>query len=387
MSFIVREIKVPRKMRPAGKKPAEGSIGLSRRELVRSVAAFCLLQLPTACGPSAAAPGGLARPSFPPARPSAASAASRGGFGGAVEVWSWFDLPNDPRARELSGIAWDESTRTLWGVQDETADIVPLVPDTQLRTWGFGPVVELKMSFPLDLEGIVIVPDGFLVSSEKGPRILEVDRAGKLRRDIPLPAHFSKARDNKSLESLSMSPDGRYLFTTSEEALTCDGAKVTTSAGTRIRILRMNRDGGEPEEHAYATDPLPHDGGDYGVADLAALSSTEVLVLERGWARGAGNTARIYRVSLEDPLTSCLSKAELSADVPVVPKHLVVDLGKVAAKGVPPAKQPQESPLLDNYEGLAVGPLLPDGRRSLIVVSDDNARSDQVARIVVLAVG
>jgi hypothetical protein len=64
-----------------------------------------------------------------------------------------------------------------------------------------------------------------------------------------------------------------------------------------------------------------------------------------------------------------------------------VDLAKLPAKGLPAAKQTQESPLLDNYEGLAVGPVLPDGRQSLILVSDDNARTDQFARIVVLAVG
>lgn len=369
-------------MRRAAKKQADGSIELSRRQLVHSVAAAFLaslpaglLQLSTACGPSTGAP------------PVAAAPPPRIVLGSAVELWSWFDLPDDPRSRELSGIAWDESTKTLWGVQDETANIVPLVPDAKLRTWGFGPVLVLKMSFPLDLEGIVILPDGFIVASEKGPRLLEVDRAGKLRRDIPLPAHFAKARDNKSLESLSMSPDGRHLFTTSEAALSCDGAKATTKEGTRIRILRTNRDGGEPDEHAYVTDPLPHDGGDYGVADLAAISSDEVLVLERGWARGAGNTARIYRVSLADAATSCLTKPELSEGAPVLEKKLVVDLAKLPAKGLPAAKQTQESALLDNYEGLAVGPMLPDGRRSLILVSDDNARSDQFARIVVLAVG
>ena len=51
---------------------------------------------------------------------------------------------------------------------------------------------------------------------------------------------------------------------------------------------------------------------------------------------------------------------------------------------MPRAKQPQPSPLLDNYEGLARGPALPDGRRAIIVASDDNGRSDQTARVLVL---
>jgi hypothetical protein len=367
-------------VRLAGKKRADGTIG--RRELVRCLAAGTVGLL-TACGPSAGGAVGTIGASPVTPRRSAAGKA----FGGPVEVHSWFDLPDDPRSRELSGIAWDEASRTLWAVQDETANIVPLVPDHELQRWGFGLVTTLKTSFPLDLEGIVVIPDGFIVASEKGPRILEVDRQGKLRRDIPLPTHYAQARDNKSLESLSLSPDGRYLFTTTEEALTCDGERATPASGTRVRVLRMARDGSDVTEHAYVTDPLPHDTGDYGIADLAALSNDDVLVLERGWTRGAGNTARIYRVSLEDPQTSCLAAAELSADAPMMKKSLVVDLAKVHAKGLPATRQTQAAPILDNFEGLAVGPVLADGRRSLVLVSDDNGRTDQFARIVVLAVG
>jgi hypothetical protein len=356
---------------PAGKKRV-GSSGtpgerIGRRDLVRSGAALCLA---AACGAQA---------------PGAAPAAARSP--GAVELWSWFDLPDDPRSRELSGIAWEDATRTLWAVQDEAADIVPLRPDPALRTWSFGPPVALAATFPVDLEGVVVLPDGFVVASEKGPRLLEVDRRGGLRRDIPLPAHFATARDNKSLESLTMSPDGRFLFTTTETALRADGPNATLTAGARLRIVRMTRSGAELTEHAYATDPAPHPTGDYGVADLAALSDDELLVLERGWTDGAGNTVRIYRTRLTDAATSCLATAALDARTPVMQKTLVVDLATLTSPGLPRARQRQDSPLLDNFEGLALGPRLPDGRTSLILVSDDNARTDQFARIVVLAVG
>ena len=379
----------------AGKKPVAPVMG--RRDLVRSLAAMCLGgALAEACGtggggPAVAAPG----PAGSATQTAGVSAADAGAkssaaraLGSRVELYSWFDLPiEDPRSRELSGIAWDEAARTLWGVQDETANIVALVPDHELRKWGFGPTITLKMTFPLDLEGIVVTGDGFIVASEKGPRVLEVDRQGKLRRDIALPAHFAKARDNKSLESLTLSPGGRYLFTSNEAALSCDGDKATTTTGTRVRILRITRATGEYTEHAYATDPLPHDAGDYGVADLAALADDDLLVLERGWSRGLGNTARIYRISLADSTTSCLAVPELHADAPVLAKKLFVDLSKLPAQGFPAAKQQQASPLLDNYEGMALGPRLRDGRGSIILISDDNGRSDQYARILVLAVG
>jgi 3-phytase len=372
-------------MRPAGKKPDRL---LGRRQLLRSMGGLCLA---TACGP----------------QPAATTAGTTAKASGAVEIWSWFDLPDDPRSRELSGIAWDAAAKTLWAVQDETANIVPIIPDAQLRSWTFGPMITLTMSFPLDLEGIALLPDGFIVSSEKGPRVLEVDRQGKLRRDIALPDHFAKARENKSLESLSMSPDRKWLFTTTEEALMVDGARATMTKGTRVRVLRMAwgtdeaasfppRPGSSPSsalrapeisEHAYATDPSPHEGGDYGIADLAALSADDLLVLERGWTRGYGNTARIYRTSLTDASSSCLAAPELAPEAPVMSKTLFADMAKLPAKGLPEARQKQDSPLLDNFEGLAVGPQLPDGRQAIIVVSDDNGRSDQYARIVVLAVG
>lgn len=366
-------------VRLAGKKRADGTMG--RRDLVRCLAAGTVGLL-TACGPRSAA---VIASGTGPVTPRGATSSKP--FGGPVEVYSWFDLPDDPRSRELSGIVWEAATSTLWAVQDESAHIVPLVPDRELRTWRFGPAITLETNFPLDLEGIALVPGGFIVASEKGPRILELDRQGKLRRDIPLPAHFAKARVNKSLESLSLSPDGRYLFTTTEESLTTDGARTTTAMGTRVRVLRMNRDGGEATEHAYRTDPMPHETGDYGVADLAALSDDDVLVLERGWSRGWGNTARVYSVSLVDPAASCIASAELTPETPVVEKRLVVDLATVSASGLPATRQKQAAPILDNFEGMAVGPVLPDGRQTLVLVSDDNGRTDQFARIVVLAVG
>ena len=343
---------------------------MGRRELVRSLAGLCAALAGAGC-PSTRAP----------------QTATAAGLSGKVALWSWFDLPDEPRSRELSGIAWDDATRTLWAVQDESANIVPILPNADLTAWGFGPTITLRMSFPLDLEAIVVTPDGFIVASEKGPRILEVDREGKLRRDLPLPEHFEKARDNKSLESLTMSPDGRWLFTTTEEALSCDGARATTKAGTRVRILRMPRGEGDTSEHTYTTDPSPHETGDYGIADMCALSAVEVLVLERGWAHGYGNTIRVYRAHLDDPKTSCLAVPTLDASSPTMAKELLVDLGKLPTHGLPPPRQAQSSPLLDNFEGLALGPRLRDGRQSLILVSDDNGRSDQFARIVVLAIG
>jgi len=303
-----------------------------------------------------------------------------------VELIAWFDFPkDDPRSRELSGIAWDDASKTLWAVQDETPNIVPLVPDAKLATWAFGPTIHVDADGKLDLEGIAVLPDGFLVASEIGPRIVETDRMGKARRDVALPPKFSEAVRNKSLESLVLTPDGRFLFTTTEIGLPRDSPRATTQRGARVRILRVDRTTGENVEHAYASDPVAREDEDYGIADLAALSEDQLFVLERGFAKGVGNRVRIYSVDMRDAQSVCGS-VESIADLPVLPKTLLLDLATLPVPpGLPPAKQPEASPLLDNFEGLAIGPRLPDGRRALFLVSDDNGHAFQFARLLVLA--
>lgn len=353
--------------RPVGKRRGS-SVVIGRRELLLGSAAAAAAALGTACSGTAA--------STPIRAPEATSPAL---------VWSHFDLPqDDPRSRELSGAAWDAKEHVLWAVQDAVPRIVALVPDDELRTWKFGESFELDCGGPVDLEGLVIVPDGFIVSSEVGPRIIELDRKGRVIKDVAVPSRFSDTRQNRSLESLTIGPSGRYLFTTTEVALKQDGDWATREAGTRVRLLRIDRKSGVTTEHAYVTDTMDYDRGDWGVADLAALSDTELYVLERGWSRGHGNTVRIYRTELTDR-ASCGNLERLTPDVPTLAKTLVADLSKLAAPGFPSAKQPQVSPILDNYEGLAIGPRLGD-RPSLILVSDDNGHKEQVARVLVLTI-
>lgn len=326
--------------------------------------------------------GGASSVAFPESR-----SGERPGEKRQAELWSFFDLPHgDPRSSELSGIAWDSERRILWAVQDHTPTIVALVPDRELRTWTFGERIDLMIDTDdkIDLEGIVALRDGFYVCSEQGPHLFELDAKGRSRGEIALPARFREARSNKSLESLTMSPDGRYLFTTNEAALERDGERATREAGTRVRILRLDRNGGPPVQFAYATDASPHEGGDWGVADLAAKSDRELFVLERGWAHGKGNTVRVYETSL-DAHASCAEVDELTASSPILAKTLRVDIGSFCPSNCPLPRQPQPAAILDNYEGLAIGPTLPNGRPSLLLVSDDNGRADQIARVVVLA--
>ncbi|MGI8910050.1 MAG: esterase-like activity of phytase family protein [Rubrobacteraceae bacterium] len=238
-----------------------------------------------------------------------------------------------------------------------------------------------------DGEGLTLTRSGDLfASSETEPSIRRFSLDGALLEELPVPPKFrvapeGQATPNQTFESLSLSPNNRSLFTAVEGPLAPDGQ--TTDGENRIRILRYEdrgSDGFVPiEEFFYLTEP------GQGVVEIVALSESELLVLERGFVAGEGNTVRVFRVSLEGAEDVSDEPSLATPGLEPVEKELLVDLADCPPGG---ATTPgtQENPLLDNYESLALGPRLPGGRRPLLLQSDDNFSAGQVTRVVALGV-
>jgi hypothetical protein len=147
----------------------------------------------------------------------------------------------------------------------------------------------------------------------------------------------------------------------------------------RIRILHYGQRewGFEPEAHNYyLTEP------GQSVADLVALSEDELIVLERGFVARQGNLIRLYRVSLSGAQEVSQEESLKAEHLQPMPKTLLLDLA-TCPPGDARNSAPQPSPLLDNFEGIALGPVLPEGR-TLLLLSDDNFNPSQVTRIVAL---
>ncbi len=296
-----------------------------------------------------------------------------------LSLVSTFDLPaTDARGRELSGIAWDESSHMLFAVSDSFPRIVPLIPSAAFDGWTFGTALTLTLADHWDGEGIALAPSGFFLANERGPHIYEVDRTGVLRRELPLSSGFGDCIPNKCIESLALSPDGRFLFYANESALSVDGAQPTAVEGTTVRLVRRDVAGGNEIVWAYHTEPIfsAAGGGDMGVSEIAALSATSLLVLERSYVPGRGASARIFHVKLKDgdaqgarPFASCTA----------VKKTLLVDIGMLLRT----APQGDAVPL-PNYEGMAMGPSVGPGGRLLFLISDDNANPNLPARVLTL---
>ena len=238
-----------------------------------------------------------------------------------------------------------------------------------------------------DGEGLTLTRKGDLfASSETEPSIRRFDPEGNLLEGLPVPEKFrvapeGQAQRNQTFESLALTPNGRSLFTAVEGPLASDGQ--TAENENRVRILRYEdrgRGGFRPaEEFFYLTEP------GQGVVEIVALSEDELLVLERGFQSGVGNAVRVFRVSLAGAEDLSDEPSLAAPDLEPVRKELLVDLADCPPSD---ATTPgtQLNPLLDNYEGLALGPRLPGGRRSLLLQSDDNFSAGQVTRVVALGV-
>jgi hypothetical protein len=115
--------------------------------------------------------------------------------------------------------------------------------------------------------------------------------------------------------------------------------------------------------------------GDNGIGEILALDDTHALVLERSGVEGADGIwklyIRIYAIDTAGATEIAAVPSLASANYIPVAKRLVIDLAKTADIGP-----------VDNIEGMSWGPTLADGKRSLVLVSDNNFNPAQVTQFL-----
>lgn len=245
----------------------------------------------------------------------------------------------------------------------------------------------------LDPEGLTLTPQDTLVLTSEGistrgigPFVREFDLSGQQLAELPVPGYFaptptSGVRFNLGFEAAAVAPDGQQLFVGTENALVQDGPAATTATGSPARILRYHLGhGGSDREYVYPTDPVAAPSTVFtvnGLVELLPLNNEFLLAMERSFSVGAGNTIRIYRLAL--PGATDVSGVADIHDVPGLQparKSLLLQLPSTI-NGQP----------LDNVEGMTLGPTLPDGRQSVLLVSDNNFTAGQASQVLLLALG
>jgi len=222
------------------------------------------------------------------------------------------------------------------------------------------------------------------------PFLREANLDGTHVADFALPPLFrmqatdNGTRSNGSLEGMSISPDGRYMFTAQEEPLYEDGPRASaTVAGATIRILKYDKATRQPvAQYAYKLDavhkaPVPATQFQLnGVVEVLALSETKLLAMERSFAVGAtpDYVVKIYEIDLAAATNVSNVNALTGATYTPVTKRLVLD---VASTGIA---------RIDNLEGMTFGPKLANGNYSLVMVSDDNFGATQISQFLAFEV-
>ena len=290
-------------------------------------------------------------------------------------------LGSRPPGHELSGLTTPlagqpfGSGSTWFSVSDNDRTVYPLDIDLQADgTLGgaiFKPPLGPLVGTGADLEGIVSVGSGsgnLAVVSEATPQITLLNNLGNAADDVvlPLPAAYTTPGNYSTsfgLESLTASPDGSFIATANEQSLTSD------AASGRVRI-QTYLNGSLDKQVSYALTPPTGflATAANGVVDLARLPGGDLLVLERLLGVrtfGAGFTPILETrttISLITPeafaaADDTVSLAALGTETPVQAMQLYQ-----AFFGGTTSEQ--------NYEGLAIGPLLDANRLSLLLVSD-----------------
>jgi endonuclease/exonuclease/phosphatase family metal-dependent hydrolase len=250
----------------------------------------------------------------------------------------------------------------------------------------------------IDPEALALTADGTLFLASEGiphrdiePLIGRFGLDGSFKGAQALPRHFLSnadgsrgVRNNLGFEGLTASPDGSRLFAAAENALIQDGPAADLGVASPTRLLVIDLVSGQPvAEYLYLVEPVPDEPSPAsafrtnGISEILALDNTHLLVLERSFSAGVGNTVRIYLVDLFGAanIRHIESLRDISGLHPEpLSKVLVADLAEL---GIEP----------DNIEGMALGPILADGRRLLVLIADNNFQpSVQKNQVLLLAV-
>lgn len=194
-----------------------------------------------------------------------------------------------------------------------------------------------------------------------------------------VPSKDAGTRENLGYESLAMMPDGNATVAT-EDALAQDGeVSNAITGGSPVRLLHFNLDvPSSPAEWArvYQLDAPPKALGPLartGLVELEAIDDTRLLAMERSFNMAGAFAIRLYVVDLSTGDDVLGVDSLKNTDAAPVTKTLVADLGEVPGVS------------LANYEGLAIGPTLDDGRRMVVITSDNNFDKGVSTRVLFLA--
>ena len=263
-------------------------------------------------------------------------------------------------ATDFSALTW-AGGRDYFTVSDKVKAIFPMSIEMDQATGRIlSTTIGDAISVPTkrsDFEGVAILRNRrrIFISTESECGIFGFDLQKRTMISVGIPPVFANARANKGLESLAYDATVGNFWTANEEALKCDGPVSDREHGTVVRLQRFDGRFRPAGQFAYVTETSAFRvaGAGSGVSDLALLPNGELLVLERIVGK-VGLSVEIFRAELRG--------ATDVSRIPALEGAAYTSTGKTRIFS--------RATLTNNFEGIALGPALEGGWRSLILIAD-----------------
>ena len=351
----------------------------------------------------------------------------------SLEFLGEYQLPNsqfkDTPVGGLSGLTYDRQRNLFYAIADDRSQLAParfytlklILDGSSKDKIGIEKVAVENVTFlrdaqgntypknTSDTEGIALTPQQTVFISSEGvaenrvpPFIKEFAlNTGREQQSLTIPERYIPddsaeqprgIQNNLGFEALTLNPTGTVpakgepfrLFTLTESALVQDEDPVAstnqteTPQGAKCRLLHYLLSDGAPiiiSEHLYQLEPPPSGAVKHGLPEILALDQGgHFLTLERSFGL-LGFNAKIFQAATggaTDTSRIASLKGGLRGIEPIK-KKLLFDLDKLGV-------------YLDNLEGMALGPRLPDGSQSLLLVSDNNFNDSQITQFLLFRI-
>ncbi len=340
----------------------------------------------------------------------------------AVDLLDVYNLPpqefQGTTVGGLSALTYDRPRNLLYALSDDRSRLGPARFYTLAVTIGgsadqprfdtvsieaFTPLLDADGNpYPrgsVDPEGMALSPrDTLYISSEGDVRqnapsfIGEFDRVtGQVISTLRLPERYLPddpdrptrgAQNNLSFEALTVTGSSGAgmvepfrLFAATESALVQDyDDDPSQPLNSRFLHYLIGDDQATPiAEHRYPLELEPSGAVINGLTALLAIDSGgHFLALERAFGL-RGLQVKLFQLATggaTDTSTIASLRGDVSGISPIR-KQLVLDFA--------------DTPLaVDNLEGMTLGPRLPDGSQSLLMVSDNNFEGDRATQLLLL---
>jgi hypothetical protein len=219
------------------------------------------------------------------------------------------------------------------------------------------------------------------------PSVYFVTPNGKFKDSVSMPGNLYMSfmekgpRQNGVLEGMSYADNYKTLMVNVEEPLQEDGPRADLKPnGAMIRFYQFDMQTKKStRQYAYELSPVvyaPNPINEYkinSVPEFLWIGNNQLLVLERSYSTGRiPCSIRIFLADYNQATdVSAFTSLKAPAQYQPMKKTLLMNLDELGI-------------YTDNIEGISFGPILPNGNRSILLVSDNNFSPIQKSQITLL---